>query len=182
MNRKLTEKRAYLIVQQLKENGVCFPVPLSQILPMLPENPGYVIRELAHKGHLANSELYEGPLPVGTAQRLENLGVRNRATLREMLENGQLNLDNVCYVGRKRREAILKWAQLKPEDDCKRVIRLKLPLHVIRCLRELTLSAEYANMHQALRILVEEVLMAAGVRPPAVRRSSGDPMQTAPAP
>lgn len=182
MNRKLTGKKAHLIVQQLKRNGAHFPVSLSQIIPMLPENPVYVIRELAQKGYLANSELYEGPLPVGTARRLENLGVLDRATFREMLQTGRLNLDTIGYVGHKRRHAILKWAQLNPEDSCKCSIRLKLPLHVVRNLRDLANSAEYASLHQVVRAVLEEVLVATGVRPPAIRRSSGDPMQTAPAP
>lgn len=48
---------------------------------MLPDNPLHVIRELAQNWHLANPELYEGPLPVGDARRLESLGVIDRATL-----------------------------------------------------------------------------------------------------
>lgn len=182
MNRKVTEKKAQLILQQLKQDGVCFPVFLSQIITMLPENPVHVIRELAQKGYLANAELYEGPLPVGTARRLESLGVLDRATFREMLQNGRLNLDTISYVGRKRRENILKWAQLNPEESCKCTIRLKLPLHVVKNLRDLTNSAEYASLHQVVRAVLEEVLVATGVRPPAIRRSHDDPMQTAPAP
>jgi len=182
MNRKLTEKKAHLIVQQLKGNGVYFPVSLSQIIPMLPENPVHVIRELAKKGYLANPELYEGPLPVGTARRLENLGVLDRATFRDMLQTGRLNLETISYVGHKRRQVILKWAQLNPEDTCKRAIRLKLPLHVVRYLRELANSAEYASLHQVVRAVLEEVLVATGARPPAISRNYGGPMQTVPTP
>lgn len=182
MNCKATQKKANLIVQQLKRNGVYFPVPLSQIISMLPENPVHVIRELAQKGYIANAELYEGPLPVGTAQRLEKLGVLDRATFREMLRTGRLNLDTISYVGQKRRDTILKWAQLNPEDSSKCAIRLKLPLHVLRYLRELANSAEYSSLHQTVRAVLEEVLVATGARPPAIMRSPGDPMQNDPAP
>lgn len=179
MNRKLTEKHAHLIVQKLKRNGVYFPVPFSQIKPMLPENPVHIIRELAQKGYLANPELYEGSLPVGTARRLENLGVVDRATFREMLETGRLNLERISYVGRKRRETILRWARLNPDDECKCAIRLKLPLHVIRHLRDVANSTEYASLHQVVRSVLEEVLVATGARPPAFSRSHDDPRKTA---
>jgi hypothetical protein len=41
---------------------------------MLKENPAHVIRELSQNEYLANSALYEGPLLLGAARRLENLG------------------------------------------------------------------------------------------------------------
>ena len=99
-----------------------------------------------------------------------------------MLETGRLNLDTISYVGRKRRDAILKWAQLNPEDSSKCAIRLKLPTHVVRYLRELVNSAEYSSLHQTVRAVLEEVLVATGARPPAIMRSHADPMRTAPAP
>jgi hypothetical protein len=182
MNRKKTEKKAHLIVQQLKHNGVCFPVSLTHIIPMLPENPVYVIRELAQKGYLANPELYEGPLPVGTAQRLEKIGVLDRATFREMLENGRINLETINYVGRKRQEAILRWAQLKPEEIDKCAIRLKLPVRVVRQLSEFVLSPEYHSMHDVVRSVVDSVLVATKIRPPVITKSAFDPMQTDRAP
>jgi hypothetical protein len=58
----------------LKQNGTCLPVSLSEIIPILTENPAQVIRELSQNEHLANSALYEGPLLLGAAMRLENLG------------------------------------------------------------------------------------------------------------
>lgn len=178
MNRQLPEKLARRIVEKLKKDGVCFPVPLSQITSMLPRNPVHVIRELAQKGYLANPELYEGPLPVGTARRLEKLGVMDRATFREMLETGRINLETISYVGRKRRDTIMRWAQLNPGDDYRCGIRLKLPLHVIRHLRDVVNSAEYARLHQVVRSVLEEVLVATGVRSPAVSASDADPKRS----
>jgi len=182
MNRKKNEKKAHLIVQQLKHNGVCFPVSLNHIIPMLPENPVYVIRELAQNGYLANPELYAGPLPVGTAQRLEKMGVLDRATFREMLESGRINLETIDYVGRKRQEAILRWAQLKPEEIDKCAIRLKLPARVVRQLGEFVLSPDYHSMHEAVRSVVDSVLVATKKRPQGITKSAFGPMQTDRAP
>ncbi|MFM2169323.1 MAG: hypothetical protein RIS79_3694 [Verrucomicrobiota bacterium] len=182
MNRKLTEKKADLIVQQLKHSGVHFPVPLSKIMPMLPENPVHVIRELARKGYIANPELYEGPLPVGTAQRLEKLGVLDRQTFCEMLETGRLNLDTISYVGRKRRDTILKWARLNSDDAHKCSIRLKLPLSVVKNLRDISHSNEFASMNQVVRAVLEEVLVAAGMVPPSIKQRGGDPRRAVLAP
>lgn len=182
MNRKQSEKKANLIVQELKSNGMYFPVSLNQILPMLPNNPGHVVRELAQKGYIANPELYDGSLPLGTAQRLESLGVLNRASLREMIAAGHLNLDAIRNVGSKRRNIILKWAQLSPDEGTKRAIRLKVPLRVIRHLRDFVTSADYAGLHEIVRSLVEEVLVTSGDLEPPFKRSRGDPMQTARAP
>ena len=178
MNSKLTEKKAHMIVQQLQRNGASFPVSLSKIIHLLPNNPAHIIRELAQKGYIANPELYEGTLPLGTAQRLENLGVFDRATFREMLEAGQLNLENISYVGRKRREAILKWAQLNPEDNFKRAIRLKLPMHIVRHLSEFANSEEYLYMHDVVRSLIDEVLAATGGRAKSIKQKIADPMQS----
>jgi hypothetical protein len=182
MNRKLTEKKAHMIVQQLKQNGASFPVSLSEIIDLLPNNPVHVIRELAQKGYIANPELYEGPLPVGTAQRLENLGVFDRATFREMLEAGRLNLENISYVGRKRRETILKWARLNPEDNFKCAIRLKLPVQIVRHLREFANSKEYSSTQDVVRSLVDEVLAATGWQAQSIKQKVADPMRTAQVP
>jgi|GEM_PF-6367161 hypothetical protein len=57
---------------------------------MLKENPAHVIRELSQNEHLANSALYEGPLLLGAARRLENLG--DRAIFRDRLKTGHLKL------------------------------------------------------------------------------------------
>jgi hypothetical protein len=104
--------------------------------------------------------------------------VLDRATFREMLENGRINLETINYVGRKRQEAILRWAQLKPEEIDKCAIRLKLPVRVVRQLSEFVLSPEYHSMHDVVRSVVDSVLVATKIRPPVITKSAFDPMKT----
>jgi hypothetical protein len=165
MNRKLCEKKSFLVVQQLKKEGVVFPVPVERVLPLLQGNSVYVIRELALKGYLENEELYQGSLPLGIARRLERLGVLNRAMLRERLAAGVLNLDSISYVGRKRSAKILSWAKLEPSFEEKCQLRLKLPRRLIQELHQIAESPNYSAMDQSLRSLVEEILVVFKAKP-----------------
>lgn len=164
MKEQSSEKKSAWVVQQLKKAGCVFPVPAERVLPLLPGNPVHVIRELAKQGYLENEELYQGPLPLGVALRLEKIGVLNRAMLRERLAAGKLNLDSISYVGRKRSATILKWAKLDPNLDRRYLLPLNLPMSLIQQLRHMAGSTQYSSLDQTLRSLVEEVLVVFGNR------------------
>lgn len=162
MKSAIRKNKAILVIQELERSGLGFPVHLGQIIHLLPGKPAHVIRSLAQKGYIANPELYDGGLPLGTAQRLEKIGVFDRDTLREMLEAGRLNLEAISFIGRRRRESIMKWARLNPEECSECTIRLKLSANDLRRLREFAGSKEYPGMHDVIRAVLDKVLSAAG--------------------
>lgn len=158
MNRKPQEKLVNVVINRLAKEGIPLPISVDDLLPRLPPNPGHVIRELSAKGHLLNPELYDGRLPLGTARRLEKLGVVNRAKCREMLASGQLDLDSISYIGHKRRQVVIRWAKLNLEDNIRCNVRIKLPLRTARELRELTKSSDFAVLPPSAKQLVETVV------------------------
>lgn len=158
MNRSPQEKLVNIVINRLAKDGIPLPISVDDLLPRLPPNPGHVIRELSAKGHLMNPELYDGRLPLGTARRLEKLGVVNRAKCREMIASGQLDLDSISYIGHKRRQAVIRWAKLNLEDNIRCTVRIKIPVRTVRELRELAESSEFASLPSSAKQLVEAVV------------------------
>lgn len=180
MGFKAEKRLSVQVVKKLKGEGQQFPVSVERLLPLLGKNPVHVIRELARGGFIENPELYEGNLPLGIARKLEKLGVLNRAMLRERLASGQLDLNSVNYIGRKRIDAALKWANLEPSSDRKVLIRVKLPVHMLRNLQSLAECPAHQTMNEAHRVLIDEVLAAFDISKAFSRNVSSYPRRNGP--
>lgn len=159
-------QKADQVIETLRKQGVAMPAAMSDIRKVVNVRDLLLIRELSRRGVLASPELYSGGLPLGTAEKLESLGIRTKKEFKDKYLQNQLNPTTLQHVGSQRCKSILLWAGLVPEADMLHTFKMSVPAGVLDNLRELLRdSSNFDHLPVLVKGLVKEVLVRAGSSP-----------------
>jgi len=114
------------VIENLKKKRCRFPVSRADLCEKYHVTNDETIRELARRGLLVESELWDGSLPQRAAGVLEGYGVTSRADFRQRYLAGQLDMSRWRLFGNYKRQQILTWAGLPLPKDAWRHMQFKL--------------------------------------------------------
>jgi hypothetical protein len=127
-----------LVIEKLKQKRCRFPVSRAELLDKYQGIAGEpTVRELARRGLLVDSELWDGSLPRFQASVLEGYGVTNRAGFRQRYLAGQLDISRWRCFGHYKRQQLLTWAGLPLPKDAWRHMQFKLDVPTCKKLETL---------------------------------------------
>jgi hypothetical protein len=166
MKRLSITQKAEHVIEMLHAQGLSLPATMRDIRQIFDVRDLLLIRELGRLGALASPELYDGGLPLGTAEKLEALGIRTKNQFRNKYLQNQLNPTHLQHVGAQRSKSILLWAGLVPEADMIHSFKMSVPAGVLNDLRNLLRGgSQFDHLPSLLKALVKEVLVRSSSNP-----------------
>ena len=126
------------VIEKLKQQHCRFPIRHDELLDKCEGRVGdSTVRELARRGMLVESELWDGSLTSLQANVLAGHDVSSRADFRLRYLAGELDMGQWRRFGNYKREQILVWAGLPRPKNAWRHVQFKLDLQTCEKLETL---------------------------------------------